>query len=231
MNDEHSQRGGDARTLAGGLLELADSSPEEAFLRAVDCLADADENVRIAGLECLADLKRDPGSDAVARLLQDSETLVRVAALELVVALGAQTEQSLLVRLVSSDPAEVVRGYAGWALGRVGDSDALSILRSRLLVEQSAVVRSSITEALYRLTKHPPYLDMLLEELSSPDPEARAFSSNSVIGIIARDNVHRIITALRAAMAEEKIPTIAAAIRGNLETAECMQRDDDFELD
>ncbi|MBK6696860.1 MAG: HEAT repeat domain-containing protein [Myxococcales bacterium] len=193
-------------------------------------MQNADHEVRIAGLECLASMKRDPGVDAVTRALRDPVSLVRVAALELVAA-GVPASSALLERLVSSDPTEVVRAYAGWAIARSGSRQALPTLRKRLLVEQSAVVRSGLLEALYLLSAHPPYLDMLFAGLTSSDPDARAFTSNAVLGVAARENIQRIIEALRSALAEETFPTIAETIRHNLETAEDMQRDDDYELE
>jgi hypothetical protein len=130
------------------------------------------------------------------------------------------------------DDAEVVRGYAGWALGRVGEvPSSTDKLRARLGAERSGVVSAGMLEGLYRLVKDEDDLEQLLAHLRSSDGETRAFASNSVLGVASPENVAMLSEALRRAADIERYPAIRQVLEANLATLDEMRRDNDFELE
>ena len=78
--------------------------------------------------------------------LMDKKYLQRNAA----IALGNfQDERAVDVLVkVLEDGDEAVRGYAAWALGRIGNSKAIQHLRSALTKETNEKVRNEITSAV-----------------------------------------------------------------------------------
>ena len=66
------------------------------------------------------------------------------------IALGntGDPEQVPVLRKALDDPEEMVRGYAAWALGRIGGGRARGALESHLAREESGLVRSEIEAVL-----------------------------------------------------------------------------------
>lgn len=170
--------------------ELGRSNHPEAFEIAKRFVDDKDYEIRVAALGCFGMIANSVSEPLVRRALKDQEPLVRIAAIEALVGLGSVDEQTLEdLQSMTLDKSESVRAYAGWALGRVGSAGAKEILLARLPDEPSDVAKAGMLEGLYRLTKQESCLHALKELLGSSDPEARAFVSNSMVGIASRDNV------------------------------------------
>lgn len=187
---------------------------------------------RVAALARLAAEGTQAGLPRVRAGLADSEALVRVAALEAIVELAAVDEETrTAVEKLVQDPDELVRAYAGWALARMGDPRAAAVLAAGLPGEPSAVARAGMLEGLVRLEPDPRWLSALLSLLGDSDPEARAFVSNSLVGVASRENVQRLVADLEAARDAETFPAIREVLESNLRTLRDMAADGDFELD
>lgn len=75
---------------------------------------------------------------------------------------------------------------------------------------------SALAEALFTLTNQPRYLDRLLAQLRSTDPEARAFTSNSLVGVVNKKNFATIACALVHALATETSEGVLPSVRRDL---------------
>ena len=66
------------------------------------------------------------------------------------IALGnmGDPEHIPVLECAMDDPEELVRGYAAWALGRIGSSKARAVLESRLKQEESDFTITEIEAAL-----------------------------------------------------------------------------------
>lgn len=214
------------------LRELVGTNHPEALRLATRFADDEDYEVRVAALSCVGAAGDVASRPLLRKGLTDEEPLVRVAAIEALVALGSLDDESLgAVERLLDDQSEMVRAYAGWALGRVGSPSAEAPLARRLPVEPSAVAKAGIVEGLYRLTSEALYLDMLQELLEDSDPEARAFTSNSMVGVATKDNAKQLIERLVLALNKESYPAIRDVIESNLQTLVDMVEDDNFELE
>lgn len=199
---------------------------------ALRLLNDSNWATRAAAVSCvgaLGDLSRVP---EITRYMEDEERLVRIASIEAVVALGSVDEVGfarLLKRL--EDESETVRAYAEWALGRLGNARAAAELSLRLDSEESDVARAGILEGVYRLSKLACYLELLKGVLSCQDPEARAFASNSLVGVASGENVQGLIECLQDAVHVESLPAIRSVLEDNLDTLRGMDADGEFGLE
>jgi HEAT repeat protein len=230
-NSDIQRRAADPLQRVALLRELTTTDPREARELARRFVDDEDHETRISALTCIGTLGDDASQPLVRRALADVEPLVRIAAIEALVELGSLDEQTLeALQSLVSDEKESVRAYAGWALGRVGNVALAARLQTFLRDEPSAVARAGILEGLYRLTKQEPYLHTLETLLGSSDPEARAFASNSLVGVASRDNVRRLIERLDAAAKAESYPAIRDVLEGNLRTLREMDDQDDFDV-
>ena len=72
------------------------------------------------------------------------------------IALGNTGDPSFIADLETamSNPEELIRAHAAWALGKIGGSPAKQILESSLSREKLKKVKEEIEMALLRINKH-----------------------------------------------------------------------------
>lgn len=193
---------------------------------------DDDYEIRIAALACIGAVGSVASQSLVRGSLKDSEPLVRITAVEALVELGHPDEQTIYsIQALLADERESVRAYAGWALGRIADSNVAHTMAAHLPNESSDVAKAGILEGLYKITNNEYYLNDLKHLVRSIDPEARAFASNSLVGVASRANVSALIRCLVDAVSSEVSPAIRSVMDGNLRTLREMDESNDFELE
>jgi HEAT repeat protein len=194
-------------------------------------MAEDDDEARMAELATIAEAGDRSQRRRVILALSDPEELVRVEAIETLVALGAADDEALRkIRELATEDSELVRAYAAWALGRLSDAGSVALLEKCLATEESEVVKAGLLEGLFLLTRSERYLAMLLAQLDCDDGEARAFCSNSLVGVASADNVGRLIARLAEAATVEPYPAIRQTLEDNLATLRAMESENDFEL-
>ena len=207
------------RTRAEKLRALRPGAPSRtAVSRASRLVDDGDSEVRTRALEIL----RDQGGSANARLaheaLEDESDVVTATAIECLVQWGVKRSADRVARLLES-PSELTRSYAAWALGELGGPRHLPRLRQRLRVVRREIEGRAVAESLYKLTGHRRYLTHLLEQLRSRDPEVRAFTSNSLVGVVDARTFPEILCVFAHALARERSAVVLRALRRDIEIA------------
>lgn len=195
-------------------LKLLDSGPTIARA-AARFAADPAWEVRVRAFEVLVEHGDAKQIGLAVAALDDLEAAVVVTALECLVEWNARRVSTRIAKLLGSRD-ELTRSYAAWALGRLGTKRFAPLLRRRLRVLDDAAERSGVLEALFTLTQEPRYLVGLLGQLHSSDPYARAFTTNSLVGVANRKTCATIISALAHALTTEKSEYVAFAIRRDL---------------
>lgn len=147
--------------------------------------------------------------------LADPEDIVVVSAIECLVEWEARTSLAKIVRLLDGS-SELTRAYAAWSIGKLGTRRHVPILQRRLRRLATSAEASAVAEALYMLTSEPRYLNRLLRQLRSRDPLARAFTTNSLVGVLNESNFARIAGELAQALMMEKSEWVLSSIRRDL---------------
>jgi hypothetical protein len=115
------------------------------------------------------------------------------------------------------DRSALVRAYAAWGLGELRAKRFEDRLLSRLRRERQDIAKSGIYEALYALTQDLEFAEGVVSILlNSGDHRARAFASNSLVGIADARTTRMAVTALTEAIRSEKAPGIRKTLKGNL---------------
>ncbi|MBX3187189.1 MAG: hypothetical protein KF819_09245 [Labilithrix sp.] len=186
---------------------------------------DDDWEVRLRAFECLRSKGDARWTLLAGAALKDESDLVVATALECLVAWRARRWADRASKLLSS-ASELTRSYAAWAVGRLGGKRHLGGLTRRFRKVSAAIEGSALAEALFMLTKRPRYLEHLLSQVRSADPEIRAFTANSLVGVLNTQNFPKVLCALANAVSVEKSAAIAPHLEANLEIAVSNALDD-----
>lgn len=181
-------------------------------------LEDEDVAVRREAIDTLRDHGDIRSAALAARVLDDDDDLTVTSALECLARWKARRWADRVARLLTA-PSELTRSYAAWALGKLGSQRHVVLLRSRFRSVSTEIEGSAVAEALYMLTRKPRYLRYLLEQLRSSDPEIRAFTGNSLVGVLDRNNFPTIMCAIAHAVSAERNAAIAPHLQRDLEIA------------
>jgi hypothetical protein len=84
---------------------------------------------------------------------------------------------------------------------------------------------SAAAEACFELTGEKVFQQYLGCQLKAADPEVRAFTSNSLVGIARRANIAWLVDKLREAVAAEQWPAIKDVMKRDLETLLAIRAD------
>lgn len=171
--------------------------------------------MRRRALESLCEHGDQRWTTTALTALTDPEDTVAVTGIQCLVEWDVRDSADTISALLDS-PSELVRTYAAWALGKLGAPRHVARLRRRFERCVDEVEGSALAEALFRLTKRPRYLEYLLAQLRSTDPEARAFTTNSLAGIVTRETFARIVGALAQALVSEESEAVLPSIRRDL---------------
>lgn len=176
---------------------------------------DISREVRLEAFESLSE-HGDARWEKLAVIgLRDPEDTVVVSALECLVSWQSRRHVAKAVRLLDS-PSDLVRTYAAWATGRLGNARQVQALRRRKRRAGDTAERTALLEALFTITGDRRYFKDLLKQLKSTNVYARAFTTNSLVGVANVRNVADSIGSLARALSSEKSEFVAAAIRRDL---------------
>lgn len=185
---------------------------------AVRLATDDDWEVRARALEVLRETGNKTKVGVAVRAIEDSEDVVVVEAIECIVEWRALQVADKVARLLDSS-SELVRSYAAWALGKIGDRRHVKGLRQRFHVARDEIEGSALAEALFTLTRQRRYLTHLLTQLKSRDPEVRAFTSNSLVGVVDGRNFVEVLCSFAHALARERNVVVLQNLRRDIESA------------
>jgi HEAT repeat protein len=212
----------DPARSAGALGTLArrDHALPRDVVAIVVALAHAPEwLVRQRAFECLAVHGDATHAELAVAHLADPEETVVVSALECLVAWRDGSAIDAIAASLDSG-TELVRCYAAWALGRLDARRHRAQLEQLFHATPPTVVNSAAAEALYSFDAQPKYQTFLLQQLKHGDPEVRAFTSNSLVGIADDESTGVLVAALSAAAAREGSPAIREVMLRDLEILE-----------
>jgi len=205
------------RAIARRLVELR-SKGGRAVPLALAHVGSRDRETRMRAFEVLRDWGKPTHAPLAIKGLDDPEDTVVVSAIECLVEWNVRASAAKLATLLSAS-SQLVRAYAIWALGRLQARRYLPRLRDLFLSGKDTVIGSAAAEACHHLTSGPDatrYEKFLAEQLRSKDPEVRAFTANSLVGIADRRNRPRVLKWLRAAERAETRPAIKDVLTANL---------------
>lgn len=177
---------------------------------------DEDWEVRARALEVLREKGDSESLSVVRHALGDATDLVAVAAIECLVEWRAVRSANGVARLLESS-SELTRSYAAWALGEIGGSRHVPVLRKRFRSFGKEIEGSALAEALYKITRQRRYFSHLLKQLHSRDPEVRAFTSNSLVGVTDARNFPEVISVLARRLARERSVVVRSSLRRDIE--------------
>jgi HEAT repeat protein len=121
-------RSDDRRDFNSALEELS-SIPQEEAIRLLEELAlDANGDLRSRAIDGMATFSANRAEALAIHFLNDREWYVRVTAIHILWKLGSCTAAPLIAPLLAGDPDEVVRSWAAFFLGDLGDASVLPVL-------------------------------------------------------------------------------------------------------
>lgn len=206
-------------TSAQKLRQLKGGRPHAAIASLAERLAtDNDWQVRARALAVLRETAKKTKISVAVRALEDVEDVVVVEAIECIVEWRALRVADRIAGLLDSS-SELVRSYAAWALGKIGGRRHVKVLRQRFKVAHDKIEGSAVAEALFKLTRQHRYLAHLLVQLKSRDPEVRAFTSNSLVGIVDSRNFAEVLCSFAHGLARERNVVVLRNLRRDIESA------------
>jgi hypothetical protein len=131
-----------------GLCELCEANLPNAPQIATNFLSDKSAFVRSAALKVLQAHGDDTCAESVLPLLHDTDEIVRVNAVEALERMDYFEALPEMKHLAVNDPEEIVRAYAAWAVGRLGDEEERPFLEAGLAAEASLVAKAGFLYSL-----------------------------------------------------------------------------------
>lgn len=211
------------RRRADVLAELRDCGGVNGTALASQYARDPDRETRMRAFEVLLKWGSDKYTDQAIRALRDEEDTVVATALQCLAEWSASQAVPAIGNLLKGE-SELSSAYAAWALGQLGARRFLPRLRRLVAHGSSTVVRTAAAEACAMLTAEPQFTRFILLQLSAPDPETRAFASNSLVGIANDTNIDELIRSLARAVEREPRPAIRTPMKANMVTLLTIRR-------
>jgi HEAT repeat protein len=115
-----------------------------------DAMRDADASVRHKAVLAWANMLKQTDAQPVAALVEDSDLVVRRAAIATVGKFRTSEARVSLENVVINDPDPATRRNAAWALGRIGNAASSDALRAAS-TDASSMVRMTAKVALSKL--------------------------------------------------------------------------------
>jgi HEAT repeat protein len=173
---------------------LAAQEPGRAHQALERALTDPDPVRRAGAAEALGKLGGESATLALKKRIADPEASVRQAVAAALGEIADPTTAESLLPLIEDDDPQVVRAAAR-ALGQVGNTLAACSLAATLVRPgQDLLVRRALAAALAHIP-HPDAQAPLLEALSDPDPQVRAYAA-SALGQVGNEEAHEPLAAL-----------------------------------
>lgn len=209
----------DPETRYQALADLPRSSIRNAAAIAAPFLREGDPEVRYFAVECLLARGNQGYGERVVPLLRDPDATVRVSTLECLAKWKMHQVWRRVQRMLR-DPSELVRGYAAWALQKIGAVEAVPGLRSRLGRERSTHTKVWILGALAVLDDDDACAQRVEKLLKHSDEHVRWIAANCLVGVARRsrqEQLRRFRRSLEEAVLAEADKGIRARLRQNLE--------------
>ncbi len=120
----------DERDFNSALGELSSIPKDEAIELLEQLALEPDGTFRSRAIDGMAKISPERAEALALRFLNDPEWFVRVDAVLTLCKLHSQTAAPLIAHLLASDPDEVVRSWAAFSLGSLGDAAVLPALET-----------------------------------------------------------------------------------------------------
>jgi HEAT repeat protein len=118
----------DERDFQSALGELSSIPKDEAIGLLEQLVLEADGTFRSRAIEGMARISPERGEALALRFLHDPEWFVRVDAVNTLRKLGSRRAAPLIAHLLATDPDELVRSWAAFSLGPLGDASVIPVL-------------------------------------------------------------------------------------------------------
>jgi HEAT repeat protein len=105
---------------------------EDAVQIAEDLTRESVEEYRCRGLAAMAKIAPERAEALAIHSLSDVDPLVRVNAIDVLRRLGSRRSVRSIAELLGNDPDDLVRSWAAFALGEIGDTSVLDVLIAAL---------------------------------------------------------------------------------------------------
>ena len=123
-------RSSNKREFHAAVDELGAIPSEEGGLILEEMARDPSEELRSRALTAMLKVWPDRAERLATQLLRDPDPMVRVKAIYALRKIDSRPAAPLITKLLSTDPEELVRSWAAFALGQIGDASALPALRA-----------------------------------------------------------------------------------------------------
>ena len=161
--------------------------------------------VRAAAARALGHMDAKGAAPLLIRGLCDPDSWVRYFSAISLGKLDAAEAEAELVRVAESDPSDHVRIAAAKALGRIGSTHSLDVLKALIRHENPDVARAAIAGLGY--LRHPAARDILLQMLQAEHPQDRLCA----IQALESDESPTTIAKLQWVAASDSDPAVSSA--------------------
>ncbi len=111
-------------------LNILTKMPSDEAIRHLEALShESNGELRCRAIDGLSKFSPEMAELLSISYLSDPEWFVRVNAIDVLSRLKSRSSSAILAKLLATDPDEVVRSWAAFALGHVGDESVLDALR------------------------------------------------------------------------------------------------------
>ncbi|MEO6811666.1 MAG: HEAT repeat domain-containing protein [Isosphaeraceae bacterium] len=121
-------RGDDEQDFQSALGELLSISNDEAIGLLEQLAHEADGTFRSRALNGLEKIAPERAESLALQFLHDQEWFVRVDSINTLCRLDRRAAAPLIARLLATDPDELVRSWAAFCLGHLGDASVIPVL-------------------------------------------------------------------------------------------------------
>ena len=131
--------------------------PTQTAIVLVEALSrELDEEFRCRAVAALPKISKGCGEKLALQMLHDSSPLVRVNAIDSLRKLGSVASSGPIAALLVEDPDELVRSWAAFALGKIGNVTHLPILESAAVSDEGTdhegkPIRETAAESIRRI--------------------------------------------------------------------------------
>ncbi len=121
-------RSDNRRDFTSALGELSSIPHEEAIRLLQQLVLETSGAFRSRAMEGMAKIAPERAEVLALQLLTDPEWFVRVDAMNVLRKSRSRTAAPLIARLLATDPDEIVRSWAAFSLGQLGDASVIPVL-------------------------------------------------------------------------------------------------------
>jgi HEAT repeat protein len=123
-------RSDNEREFNSALSELFSIQEDEAIGLLEELALEPDSTLRSRAIDGMAKISPKRAEELAIHFLNDPEWFVRVDAINTLCKLHSESAAPQIAQLLATDPDELVRSWAAFALGHLGDATVLPVLTS-----------------------------------------------------------------------------------------------------